>query len=328
MAAIQTKDRHILVVDDDEDILFILSKALEQEGYKVSTANSGESALQNLAAMTPDLVILDVNMTGISGIQTLETLRHRNNYVAVIFASGNRQAQDVVRGLDSGADDYLKKPFDISEFLARVRAKLRVKDLHDELRTVNKKLKDLVEIDDLTGLYNMRSIYQKLDHEIVRARRFRNKIAVLMMDMDHFKSVNDEHDHLFGSFVLSEVGKIIKQNIRQIDFAARYGGDEFLIILTDAQSGGTKLFCERLRLTVQDHIFDNGVDKIQLTSSMGYAITHPDAVVDARSIVRRADKCLYEAKEAGRNAIRLYDFNDEAEAGIIIDPKALRRKSG
>lgn len=326
--AIQTKDRHILVVDDDEDILFILSKALQQEGYTVATASSGEAALQILAESTPDLVILDVNMDGISGIQTLETLRRRNNYVAVIFATGNRQPQDVVKGLDAGADDYLKKPFDISEFLSRVRAKLRVKDLNDELRVANKKLKDLVEIDDLTGLFNMRSIYQKLDHEIVRAKRIRNSISVLMMDMDHFKNVNDEHDHLFGSFVLSEVGKIVKNNIRQIDFAARYGGDEFLIILTDAQVEGTNLFAERLRQTIENHLFDNGIDQIRLTASMGFAITHPDAILDARAIVRRADKCLYNAKEAGRNNIKFYDFKVEAEQGIIVDPKKLRRKTG
>lgn len=321
------KDRHLLVVDDDTDILFILTKSLEKEGYKVATAASGEKALQYLAANTPDLIILDVNMPGISGIQTLETLRDRNNYVAVLFVSGNRQASDVVKGLDSGADDYLKKPFDLAEFLARVRAKLRVKDLNDELRAANKKLKELVEIDDLTGLYNMRSVYQKLDHEIMRAQRFGNKIAVVMMDMDHFKTVNDEHDHLFGSFVLSEVGKIIRAGIRKIDFAARYGGDEFLVALTDATKEGALLFADRLRTTIQDHTFDNGVDKKRLTSSMGFAITHPDAVADARALVRRADKCLYEAKEAGRNTIKYYDFKVEAEQGIIIDPKKLRRKS-
>src|SRR5690606_31562220 len=129
--------------------------------------------------------------------------------------------------------DYIPKPFVPLEFLARVRTQLRIKDLHDQLRLMNEKLKELVDTDDLTGLFNMRSLYQKLDVELARARRYQRQVGVVMMDMDYFKSVNDGHDHLFGSYVLSQVGAIIRKTIRTTDIAARYGGDEFLIVLTE-----------------------------------------------------------------------------------------------
>src|SRR5690606_20888894 len=148
------------------------------------------------------LVLLDVNMPDLNGLETLAFLRQNREYISTIFISGNSDDEDVIRGLDSGADDYITKPFDPAVMLARIRCQLRIKDLRDELRRANVRLQELVEIDDLTGLYNMRSLYQKVDHELGRAARFNRSVAAVMMDMDHFKSVNDEHDHLFGSYVL------------------------------------------------------------------------------------------------------------------------------
>jgi diguanylate cyclase (GGDEF)-like protein len=207
-----------------------------------------------------------------------------------------------VSGLDLGADDYIVKPFSPAEFLARIRAQLRIKDLTDNLHQANLKLQELVEIDDLTGLFNMRSIYQKLDLEIQRAKRYLRQVCVVMMDMDYFKSVNDGHDHLFGSFVLSQVGRIIRETVRNIDIPARYGGDEFLIVLTETHPEGAFAFCERLRKTISSHLFKNGPDEIQLTASFGFAIASPSEVdFDAQALVREADHALYESKKAGRN---------------------------
>lgn len=307
--------REILIVDDDLDYLKLISRALSHEGYSVRAFDSGEKAIQAMTDIQPDLLILDVNMPGISGLETLAHLRQKLTYVAVIFVSANDQVKDVVMGLDAGADDYIRKPFDVAELLSRVRAKLRVKDLNDQLRVANEKLKELVEIDDLTGLYNMRSIYQRLENEITRAERFKKQFAVIMMDMDRFKSVNDDHDHLFGSFVLSEVGKMVRNNIRKVDFGARYGGDEFMIALTETNLKGAILFATRLKEKIEKHIFKSGKDSIQLTASMGIAVTHPDFTVNARELVRKADELLYEAKNNGRNRIESFEFN------AIIKPK-------
>lgn len=323
-SVITPQERKLLIVDDDPDSLEIISEALRWEGYQISTAENGPDALSSLQTHSPDLVILDVNMPGMNGIETLKDLRQRENYVSVMFISGNSSTEAVIDGLDAGADDYIAKPFDPLELLARVRTQLRIKDLNDQLRAANEKLKELVDIDDLTGLYNMRSVYQRLEYELERGRRFGRQVCVVMMDMDFFKSVNDGHDHLFGSFVLSEVGRIIKKNIRNIDIGARYGGDEFLLVLTEVNKEGALVFCERLRKSISTYLFKSGEDEIHLTASIGFAITsREDKSTDARSLVRSADNALYEAKRAGRNCVRYLQI-PVTEA----PPKAGRKQAG
>lgn len=307
------KQRRILVVDDDPDSLAIIGEALRWEGYQISNASSGQEALASLQAQKFDLVILDVNMPGMNGLDTLQDLRKSHLYVSVVFISGNNSPEAVIQGLDAGADDYIAKPFDPLEMLARIRAQLRIKDLNDQLREANEKLKELVDIDDLTGLFNMRSVYQKLDFELDRARRFGRQVAVIMMDMDYFKSVNDGHDHLFGSFVISEVGAIIRKNIRNIDIGARYGGDEFMIVLTELNIEGAQTFSERLRKSISTKLFKNGNDEIHLTASLGFAITSVgDRGIGAKALVKFADDALYEAKAAGRNCVRFVELGPDS----------------
>ncbi len=320
----ENKDRKILVVDDDPESLKLVKKALEYEGYQVETADSGSAAIDALKSWRPHLVLLDVSMPGLNGIDTLKLLRERDEYVSCLFVSGKSNTEDVIRGLDTGADDYVKKPFDVLELLARVRSQLRIKDLNDHLQKANAKLKELVDIDDLTGLFNMRSLYKKLDFELERAQRYGRQVCVLMMDMDHFKRVNDENDHLFGSFVLAEVGKIIRDNIRKVDFAARYGGDEFLVVLTEIEIEGAKAFAERLRAKIEATHFENDSHSIDLTSSIGFAIAAPSEVrVDARSLVRQADQQLYRAKENGRNRVESLQVCSDEE--YTPNPELLRR---
>jgi diguanylate cyclase (GGDEF)-like protein len=172
----------------------------------------------------------------------------------------------------------------------------------------------------------MRSIYQRLDAEIERCRRFDRPVCVVMMDMDHFKNVNDGHDHLFGSFVISEVGRIIKSTVRSIDIAARYGGDEFLIALTETNEAGASQFCERLRKQIEKTQFVNGKDKIKKTVSLGFAIIEPfDKVTDAKTLVRTADHALYQAKGAGRNCFRSIKITPDQKK--TKNPAAQRRVS-
>lgn len=312
------QDRHILVIDDDPDSLSIIAEALRWEGYQVQTAISGAEGLDLIQRWSPDLILLDVNMPGMNGVETLKDLRLKEQYVSVMFISGNTSTEHVIEGLDSGADDYIPKPFDPLELLARVRTQLRIKDLNDQLRLANGRLKELVDTDDLTGLYNMRSVYQRIEAEIQRSRRFNRQVCIVMMDMDYFKTVNDGHDHLFGSFVLSEVGAIIRRSIRNIDLGARYGGDEFLMILTETNAEGAGKFCERLRNSIGAHLFKNGKDEIRLTCSIGFAITPPgDSQTDARGLVRAADHALYEAKRAGRNCVKSIEIQKLTEVEAV-----------
>jgi two-component system cell cycle response regulator len=321
--SLNPQDRKVLVVDDDPDSLSIISEALRWEGYQVQTAISGAEGIDLIARWRPDLILLDVNMPGMNGIQTLKDLRKQEQYVSVMFISGNTSTEHVIRGLDSGADDYIPKPFDPLELLARVRTQLRIKDLNDQLRLANDRLKELVDTDDLTGLYNMRSLYQRIETELQRARRFSRQVCIVMMDMDHFKSVNDGHDHLFGSFVISEVGAIIRRTIRNIDLGARYGGDEFLMVLTETNTEGALKFCERLREFIEKYEFKSGKDSIQLTASIGFAITSPgDDYTDAQGLVRAADHALYESKRKGRNCVSFIELPKNA----FPKPAHLNRK--
>ncbi len=312
---IENKKRRILVVDDDPSSREIVAKALEYEGYQTRQCESGNDGLKVMNEWVPHLILLDVNMPGLNGIETLARLRVRDEYVSVIFVSADCLRDDVVRGLDAGADDYVCKPFDVMELMSRVRSQLRIKDLNDSLKKANDRLKELVDIDDLTGLFNMRSLYKRLDFELDRARRYNRSVCAIMMDLDHFKRVNDQNDHLFGSYVLSEVGKIVRSNIRKVDFAARYGGDEFLVVLTEITMEGAKTFASRLRSKIEESVFKSDNFRMELTASLGLAITNPNTInVDARSLVRYADRALYAAKENGRNRVEIFDFGTVKDA--------------
>jgi two-component system cell cycle response regulator len=309
VSPVENKKRKILVVDDDETSRVLVGKALEYEGYQVHLAESGLAALKIIDDWRPHLILLDVNMPGLNGLETLAKLRVKDEYVSVMFVSANSNTEDVIRGLDAGADDYVCKPFEVLELLSRVRSQLRIKDLHDSLKRANDRLKELIDIDDLTGLFNMRSLYKRLDFELDRARRYNRSVVAIMMDLDFFKRVNDQHDHLFGSFVLAQVGRIVRENIRKVDFAARYGGDEFLVVLTEISLEGATTFANRLRVKIEETLFENEYYSMKLTASLGLALANPNKQdVDARALVRYADRALYTAKENGRNRVEIFDF--------------------
>jgi diguanylate cyclase (GGDEF)-like protein len=301
------KGRKILVIDSDPDSREIILEPLRWEQYEAKGVSSGEEAMQLIAdAWIPNVVILDAAIPTISGLQVVHAIRSKYPHVSCLYISSNNSTESIIEALDSGSDDYIIKPFVPLELLARIRTHFRIRDLHAELLSANQRLVELVDTDDLTGLFNMRSLYQRLEFEMERGKRFGRDVCVIMMDMDYFKTVNDGHDHLFGSFVLSEIGKLIKANTRNIDIPARYGGDEFLVVLTEVENRGAMLFCERLRKSIENHTFVNGEDSIKLTISLGFAITAQGENITATELVRRADHALYEAKHSGRNQTRFY----------------------
>ncbi|MEK2644018.1 GGDEF domain-containing response regulator [Bdellovibrio sp. BCCA] len=318
----QPKSRRILVIDDDKDSLEILLEPLRWEGYDARGVTSDTEAHKLIESWIPHVVILDWMAPSMAGLKVLRAVRERLSHVSCVFVSENSSTEAIIEALDAGADDYIVKPFVPLELLARIRTQLRIRDLHEQLLFANEKLKELVDTDDLTGLYNMRSLYQRLDFEMERGRRFHRDVCVVMMDMDYFKTVNDGHDHLFGSYVLSEVGKIIRANTRNVDIPARYGGDEFLVVLTETNHEGATYFCERLRENIQKTTFKNGDDSIKLTASVGFAITIPGENISARELVRRADHALYEAKRGGRNQVAYY----KPEVAPVVDLKSAQQK--
>jgi two-component system, cell cycle response regulator len=295
--------RRVLVVDDDPLNLKLMAEALSVEKFSVEQASSGSLALEKIENWQPELVLLDYGMPGLSGLETLQMLRKKQNYVAVIFVSANTEQELIVDCLGAGADDYIRKPFRFGELVSRVKVRFRIKDLNDALQVANQKLSELAVTDDLTGLFNMRQMYEKIEGELRRAKRFDRRISCVMMDIDHFKEVNDKHDHLFGSFIIKELGALIRKNMRDVDFAARYGGDEFLIVLTETTDKGTQTFTERLRSVIEKHVFTDGKSSLKRTCSFGYSVSDPADKIDAREIVRQADHALYEAKRSGRNRV-------------------------
>jgi diguanylate cyclase (GGDEF)-like protein len=313
--------RPILVLDEDPETLELMMEPLRWEGYDVRGLTSPAEMTEFLNYWKPQMIIVDPDFSNYDGMAYLNSLSGHLESTALIVVSSNNSSDQITQCLDLGASDYIVSPFVPVEFLARVRTHFRFLDAKEELMKANQKLHELVEIDDLTGLFNMRSIYQKLEFEMERGKRFGRTVTAVMIDMDNFKSVNDGHDHLFGSYVLSEVGKIIKSCTRNIDIPARYGGDEFLIVLAETPLAGVEIFCERLRKKVEQAVFTHENDSMKLTLSMGFASTTVGETITPKELVRRADLALYEAKAQGRN--RTVAFDPNAKSGYKVEKSAV-----
>ena len=292
----------ILVADDSMVVRAVLRGQLEQDGHQVIEAVNGAQAIEAARERHPDVILLDVEMPVLDGYATLAQLKADDDLkdIPVVFLTGRVETADVVTGLRQGAHDYLRKPFEPSELMARVSAALRTKWLQDELQERNAELDRVSRIDMLTNIYNRRHLDEHQRQVISAARRHDRQVGVLMVDIDHFKLVNDEHGHLAGDAVLREVASRLQRAMRTEDALGRWGGEEFLAVLTDTPAEGVKVMAERLRQVIAATPFtlDDG-SQIRVTVSVG----HTSGTEDAETLVHRADDALYVAKAEGRDRV-------------------------
>ncbi|HAW12012.1 MAG: diguanylate cyclase [Candidatus Dormibacteria bacterium] len=292
----------ILVADDSMVVRAVLRRQLEADGHTVIEAVDGEEAITACREYCPDVVLLDVEMPVLDGHATLERLKADPDLkdIPVVFLTGRVDTADVVTGLRLGAHDYLRKPFEANELMARVSAALRTKELQDELRRRNAELDRVSRIDMLTNIYNRRHLDEHLRRAISGARRHGRTVGVLLVDIDHFKDVNDQYGHLAGDAVLKEVAARLQGAMRTEDALGRWGGEEFIAVLTDTPGESIGVLAERMRQAIAStpFVLADGT-RIRVTVSIG----HTAGTEDAEVLVHRSDDALYVAKEAGRNQV-------------------------
>jgi two-component system cell cycle response regulator len=292
----------ILIADDSLVIRAIVRGALEEEGYLVIEADDGSTAIGQCRECRPDVVLLDIEMPGLDGYQVLGQLKAdaelRN--IPVVFLTGRTSMEDIVAGLRGGAHDYLKKPFEPAELLARVGSAVHVKQLQDQLWERNVELNRMSRTDGLTGLYNRWHLEDELARQRSTARRHHDQLAVILFDIDHFKNVNDTYGHPAGDLVLCEFARRLGQELRAGDIAGRWGGEEFLLILPRTDLAGAVLVAERIRLATAATPTTAGGEDIKITVSGGCAVGQAE---EPSELIQIADDRLYEAKAAGRNRI-------------------------
>ncbi len=302
------KSRRVLIVS--EDPIHKTQEELEKQGANVMSVSSKSQAILSIRQFHPEIVLLE--QMSVNDLESLMAIKIED--IDIIFISKNTNPKFISQILERGAVDYICKPYSLVELISRVRIRFRTKAFIEDLKKENHKLYKLSQTDDLTGLFNMRSMFERIDRELRRSATIGCQVACFMMDMDFFKNINDGNDHLFGSFVLKEVGRLLKENLRSSDFAARYGGDEFLVVLSGTNAEGVKSFTERFCDIVRSHIFQNELEAKHVSTSIGYAITCPgDVSMTSKSLVKLADDALYKAKRMGRDCVFGYSALECAE---------------
>jgi diguanylate cyclase (GGDEF)-like protein len=297
----------VLLVEDSPVSLRVYSQQLGKRGYLVSTAASAAEAKSLLDKAVPDLVLLDIFMPDVSGFELLSDLRAdpRTARVPVILISALSEADHVVEGLELGANDYVTKPIVLPVLIARMEALLRASDLVRKLEVQTELLAKLAAYDELTGAYNRRSMFHHLEAERARSQRYGRCLSVLMVDVDHFKRVNDEHGHRAGDQVLAWFSQLLVGQLRSMDFVCRYGGEEFCVLLPETPAEGALKVAERLRVAAERSPFTSAGLSLTVTASIGVATWDPAAARDVPDLLLRADSALLEAKRAGRNQVRV-----------------------
>ncbi len=311
----------VLVADDDRVTRQFVGGLLRGHGLRVETVDDGKAAVDRVSEGGVDLVLLDVMMPGLSGIDCCRLIKSltSESFVPVILLTARTDPDSRVEGLRIGADDYVSKPFDERELLARVSNMLGIKRMHDDVAEAKSRLERLAVRDELTGLYNYRYLHSRLVEEFKRSERFRDPLACAMADIDHFKQVNDRYGHQVGDIVLAEVARRLREAVREIDVVARYGGEEFLLVLPSTHFAGALTVADRMwRAIGQTPIKADG-HELTVTVSVGVALFPSRDVKTKDELVKAADRALYQAKEDGRDRICVFQHQ-----GYIYRPDATR----
>ncbi|ACM19453.1 response receiver-modulated diguanylate cyclase [Geotalea daltonii FRC-32] len=295
----------ILIIDDSNQVRAQIVKTLQKVSLfdDYLEAADGIEAFKLVLNSPVDLILCDLEMPRMDGFKFISMLQTRDELkdIPVIMLTGREDRDLKIKGLEEGACDYVTKPFDAGELVARVKVQLKIKCLQDELKRSNELLKQLSNTDPLTHLYNRRYLMEALDREYQRAARKESSLSLIIIDIDHFKKVNDNYGHQQGDVVLAAVAALLKKMVRSYDVAARYGGEEFVVLLSETALSQAMLFAERFRCAVQEIVFTGKMNGLTITVSLGVA-TFPSAKVDCvDSLFRQADEALYKAKQGGRN---------------------------
>jgi len=298
----------ILIADDEMMSRKLLQKTLERAGYEVTAVEDGRQAAEHLCpANGPRLALLDWVMPGLDGPGVCLEVRKRKeqSYVYMVLLTSKESKEDVVAGLESGADDYLTKPFDPEELKARLRTGLRILDLEDRLVEAREEMRFQATHDGLTALWNRGVIMDLLGRELARSRREQVSTAILMCDLDHFKSINDTYGHLAGDDVLKETAKRLLASVRSYDFIGRYGGEEFLVVLNNCNPAYALARAEEIRKAISQKPMPSSSGPVPLTMSLGLLISQDWGRLPVEELLHEADSALYAAKAAGRNCVKV-----------------------
>ncbi|WP_303720330.1 diguanylate cyclase [Malonomonas rubra] len=301
-------NRSLLIIDDSKAIRTQVEQIFADGRLfsKILTAADGIEAFKLLVSNKVDLVLCDIEMPGIDGLKFLAMMQSREDLKAIpiIMLTCHGDLSTKIRGLESGACDYITKPFEPAEIVARVHVQMQIKTLQDELRRSNQLLLQLAQTDPLTRLYNRRHLYEKLEVELNRCFRNKKPLSLIMTDIDHFKKVNDNYGHQIGDEVLTNVADLLQDELRTYDLAARYGGEEFCLVLPETDLESAYDVAERIRKLATEMKLPAPMENYQLTMSFGVAGYDGTDEGSIDEIIRVADDALYEAKNRGRNQVR------------------------
>ena len=303
----------VLIAEDDRVSRRLLEATLTRWGYEAVVTRDGVEAWEVLQGSDPPpLAILDWMMPGMDGVEVCRKVRQRGQepYIYLLLLTTKGRKENIIEGLDAGADDYLTKPFDPHELQVRLRTGKRIVTLQAELIEARETLRIQATHDPLTGVWNRRAIIEMLGNELARSIRDGPPVAVAIADLDHFKRINDTHGHMVGDAALCEAVSRMRTLLRPYDAIGRYGGEEFLIVLPGCTSHYAFKLAERLRIGIGQEPVNIPAGDIEVTSSLGVAASDDIAVLDATALIRAADIALYRAKAEGRNRVELATVTD------------------
>ncbi|MCF8129757.1 MAG: diguanylate cyclase [Deltaproteobacteria bacterium] len=308
-------DFPILIAEDNPVSRKLMEMTLRQAGYEVVSAVNGLEALKVFKERFFPIILTDWGMPEMDGLELCRAIRENptEGYVFIFLITARDSKKDIIVGLEAGADDYLTKPFDRSELIARLKTALRVLDLEKSLKDAYERIRVLSITDKLTGCFNRTYMDEYLAKEITRATRYHRPVSLIMADIDHFKRVNDTYGHQAGDLVLTNFVASIRKGLRKdVDWIARYGGEEFLMVLPETDLENAVLSAERLRKIVSKSVTEHGKHRIRITTSFGVVGYKPSARnlnIPYEAIINQADNALYQAKNEGRNRVKGQPFS-------------------